>query len=115
MTKLNHSEQMLAEKTVCILLVCGEVEDGTSIYAYTAVRADKLEEFMIAQQTDSFYPEDYGVIIETGAGYPSEQVQKKMETDYGFNHEMIVDIPDSDEAGDLMQKIVSADEENTTD
>lgn len=88
------SQQELAEQTVCVLLVRGENQDGGSIYAYVAVRADRLEEFMQAQESDLFYPEDYGVIIESGEGEPSEEVRQKMEEEYGFNHDVMVDIPD---------------------
>lgn len=49
---------MLAEKTVCVLLVRGEDPDGAPIYAYVGVRADKLKEFMDAQNSGMFYPED---------------------------------------------------------
>ncbi|MBN67165.1 MAG: hypothetical protein CMM94_06340 [Rickettsiales bacterium] len=93
MTELSRSEKILAEKTVCVLLVRGESPDGERIFAYVAVRADKLEEFMKAQQTGTFYPEDYGVVVESGVGDPSAEVRQKMETEYGFNHEGMVDIP----------------------
>ncbi len=49
-SELSRSEKMLAEKTVCVLLVRGEDPDGAPIYAYVGVRADKLKEFMEAQQ-----------------------------------------------------------------
>jgi hypothetical protein len=49
--KLSVSEQVIAEKTVCILLVRGENPDGSPIYAYVAVRADKLEAFMAAKKS----------------------------------------------------------------
>ena len=107
MVKLSRSEQIIAEKTVCVLLVRGENPDGTSIYAYVAVRADKLEEFMAAQKSGLFYPEEYGVIIESGEGDPSEEVREKMEREYGFNHSQMLDIPDAEQAGSLTQNIVS--------
>ncbi len=108
--ELSRSEKILAEKTVCILLVRGEDPDGGGIYAYVAVRADKLEEFMQAQQSGEFYPEDYGVIIESGSGEPDNEVRERMERDYGFNHKTMVDVPDSEQAIDLTQQIVNAPE-----
>ena len=96
MVETEASQQDLTEKTVCILLVRGESPDGEGIYAYVAVRADKLEEFMAAQESGMFYPEDHGVIIESGEGEPSAEVQKKMEDEYGFNHQQMVDIPDKE-------------------
>lgn len=108
MTDLSRSEQMIAEKTVCMLLVRGENPDGGGIYAYVAVRADKLEAFMKAQEEGLFYPDDYGVIVEAGEGEPDEGVQKRMEEEYGFNHQAMLDIPSSvsqDEISANMEKI----------
>ncbi len=105
MSRLSPAEQVIAEKTVCILLVRGENPDGSAIYAYVAVRADKLETFMEAQKSGMFYPEDYGVIIEAGEGEPSDEVRKKMETEYGFNHQMMMDIPDSSHAHDIASNL----------
>lgn len=101
MSKLSASEQIIAEKTVCILLVRGENPDGKPIFAYVAVRADKLESFMEAQKSGMFYPEDFGVIVESGEGEPAAEVRKKMETEYGFNHQMMVDIPDAEKAHEI--------------
>ncbi len=101
MSKLSASEQIIAEKTVCILLVRGENPESNPIYAYVAVRADKLESFMEAQKSGTFYPEDFGVIIEAGEGEPSDEVRKKMETEYGFNHQVMVDIPNAEKAHEI--------------
>ena len=111
MKKLSVSEQVIAEKTVCILLVRGENPDGSPIYAYVAVRADKLEAFMAAQKSGTFYPEDFGVVIEAGEGEPSAEVRKKMETEYGFNHQGMVDIPDADRAYEITANLRRSNED----
>lgn len=98
MRELSRSEKILTEKTVCVLLVRGEATDGTPLYAYVGVRADKLQEFMEAQQQGAFYPEKFGVIIESGTGEPSEEVRAKMERDYGFNHSGMLDVHDASQA-----------------
>lgn len=98
MTELSRSEKILAEKTVCVLLVRGEDPEGKPIFAYVGVRADRLKEFMAAQQSGVFYPEEYGIIIEAGEGDPTTEVMEKMERDYGFNHKAMMDIPDADQA-----------------
>ena len=92
------------KKIVTILLVRGENPDGTSIYAYVAVRADKLEDFMEAQTSGVFYPEDYGVIIEAGEDEPSVEVRKKMEDEYGFNHGGMVDISNKENVNDILNQ-----------
>lgn len=118
MTKLTKTEQIIAEKTVCVLLVRGENPDGGKIYAYVAVRADKLEEFMEAQKQGTFYPEDYGMIVQAGEGEPTDEVKKKMTEEYGFNHEAMLDIKSSETAHDIASNLstyvtqATKDEEN---
>ncbi|MEK6746883.1 MAG: hypothetical protein ABL867_04680 [Rickettsiales bacterium] len=107
MSKLTRSEQIIAEKTVCVLLVRGENPDGERIFAYLAVRADKLESFIEAQKSGTFYPEDYGIIIEAGTGEPSEEVKEKMTKEYGFNHEAMLDIDSPQGANDIASNISS--------
>ncbi len=107
MTKLSRSEQIIAEKTVCVLLVRGESPDGQKIFAYMAVRADKLESFIEAQKSGTFYPEDYGIIIESGFGDPSDEVKEKMTKEYGFNHEAMLDIDSPEGANDIASNISS--------
>ncbi len=111
MGKLTQSEQIVAEKTVCILLVRGEDPKGMPIFAYVAVRADKLESFMEAQKHGLFYPEDYGVIVEAGEGEPTDDIRQKMEKEYGFNHQMMVDIPDAPSAHEISANLRPQEEE----
>ena len=108
MTELNRSEKLLAERTVCVLLVRGESPEGGAVYAYVAVRADRLNEFVEAQKQEPFYPDEYGVIIESGVGEPSEEVRTRMERDYGFNHQAMMDIQDRDSANDVARELTKA-------
>lgn len=103
--KLSTTEQIIAEKTVCILLVRGETPEGDKIYAYVAIRADRLEAFMEAQKKGTFYPEDFGIVIEAGEGEPSDEVKHKMTTEYGFNHEAMLDIASAEKAHDIASNI----------
>jgi len=106
-TKLTRTEQIIAEKTVCVLLVRGESPDGKKIFAYLAIRADKLESFMEAQKSGTFFPEDYGIVLEAGEGEPSDEVKVKMTQEYGFNHEAMLDLGSSGEAHDLTTSLSS--------
>jgi tetratricopeptide (TPR) repeat protein len=94
-----------AEKTVCILLVRGDSPKNERIFAYVAVFASRLEQFMLAQKQDMFYPEDFGKIIESGTGEPSPEVKQKMETEYGFNHQAMVDIPGVEKAAEIRRSL----------
>ena len=102
---LSRSDKILAEKTVCVLLVRGEDPGGQPIFAYVGVRADKLQEFMDAQKKGLFYPEQYGVVIESGVGEPSAEVRAKMERDYAFNHEAMMDVPDAKDANRIAAEL----------
>lgn len=101
MSEFSRSEKILAEKTVCVLLVRGEDPDGNPLFAYVGVRADRLQEFMQAQEQGVFYPEEYGIIIEAGEGEPSAEIREKMSRDYGFNHDAMLDIPNSSQANQI--------------
>lgn len=105
MSKLTASEQIIAEKTVCILLIRGENAEGEKLYAYIAVRADRLQDFMEAQKSGTFFPEDYGMILESGVGEPSDEVKAKMTKEYGFNHDAMVDIDGPKDAYDMASNI----------
>lgn len=107
MSRLSRSEQIIAEKTVCILLVRGETPDGKKIYAYVAIRADRLEAFMEAQKKGTFYPEDFGIVIESGEGEPSDEVRARMTSEYGFNHEAMLDIGGEEKAADVASNLSS--------
>lgn len=107
MAKLSKTEQIIAEKTVCVLLVRGESPDGEKIFAYMAVRADKLEAFIEAQKSGTFYPEDFGMVIESGEGEPTDEIKEKMTKEYGFNHEAALDVDTPESAHDLASNITS--------
>ena len=107
MTKLTRTEQIVAEKTVCVLLVRGESPDGKKIYAYLAIRADRLEAFMDAQKQGTFFPEDFGIVLEAGEGEPSEEVKAHMTKEYGFNHEAMLDLGTPQSARDVASNLAS--------
>ena len=108
MSKLSRTEQIIAEKTVCVLLVRGESPEGAPIYAYLAIRADKLESFMEAQKSGTFFPEDYGIIIETGEGEPTDDVKARMTKEYGFNHDAMLDLGHGSEKAHELASNISA-------
>jgi hypothetical protein len=77
---------------VQIALVRGEDAQGASIFAYVAVQAANVEDFMKAQESGTFYPEDYGVVLATGKGEPTEELIRKIEQDYGIDHDQMVNM-----------------------
>lgn len=116
MSTLSRSDKILAEKTVCVLLVRGNGTDGAPIYAYVGVRADKLDAFIAAQHSGTFYPDEHGVIIASGEGEPTDEVKKRMETDYGFDHATMMSVPDAEQANDVAAELArSVRSQNTQD
>jgi hypothetical protein len=101
------AQRILAENTFCVLLVRGENPQGARIYAYVAVRADRLEAFMSAQTQGTWYPENFGVILESGEGEPSPEVRERMTREYGFNHEAMLDIPNVEKVNDVVSNLSS--------
>jgi hypothetical protein len=81
------------DATVCVVLVRGESPEGAPIYAYVALMQHHLPAFMKAQANGTFYPKDFGVVVESGEGEPPEDVRRNMETTYGFNHKTRETLP----------------------
>ena len=71
---------------------------------------------MEAQKQGTFYPEDYGIVLESGEGEPSDEIKVKMTKEYGFNHEAMLDLGTPEKAHDLASNLAvyatNADEEN---
>ncbi len=105
MSELSRSDKIIAQKTVCVLLVRGEDPQGDPIFAYVGIRADKLNAFVEAQAGGMFYPEEHGVVIESGYGEPSDEVKQRMEKEYGFNHQAMTNIPDSEHAKEVTAEL----------
>jgi hypothetical protein len=83
------------------------------VFCWFAVKALKLPLFSpmllcvpIVWKSGLFYPEDFGVIVESGEGEPSAEVRQKMESEYGFNHAGMVDIPDAGNAQSIARDFV---------
>lgn len=88
---------MIAEKSVCVVLIQGNGIDNEPIWAYVAVRLIDMEKFMESQSRGNFDPEEYGVIIEAGEGAtPPEEIQTKMAEEYGFNHDKMLNLIEDD-------------------
>lgn len=103
--KISINKHRIADETVCILLVRGDNLRGEKSFAYIAVSAARLPEFINAQNNDTFYSEDFGVVIESGKGEPSYQTKLKMQREYLFNHGPMIDIPDADKAIEIVKNL----------
>jgi hypothetical protein len=69
-----------------VLLIQGEDPQGTSIFAFTLMTTEKAEAWMSAQRSGRvLYPEEYGQVVLSGRGTPSDQDFARMKREYGFN------------------------------
>lgn len=81
------------DDTVAILLVRGESPTDAPIWAYCAVKAGKVAEFMTAQREIPFYPAEFGIVLEAGEGKePGDAVRERMAVEYGFDHGAMFDL-----------------------
>ena len=51
---------------------------NATLYAYVAESTDRLADFHEAEKRPAFFPDEYGVIIESGEGEPSEEVKQRI-------------------------------------
>ncbi len=82
------SPQSMDDLLCTIMLLCrGTRPNGTPFWAYMCVKPSMAQAFKEVRDRGGFNLEDYGTILESGAGteIPPE-VQKRMERDYGINH-----------------------------
>lgn len=71
-----------------LMLSRAYTEENKKIYVYLAVPPSKVIPFKEAEEKGNFYYEDFGEILATGEGHePPEEVKKRMEEEYGFNHD----------------------------
>jgi hypothetical protein len=70
-----------------ITLVTGEVEDGSSHYAYAKIYPSKYFEFLEVSKKGNYDLSNYGEILAHGEGsQPPIEVQKEMEEKHGADN-----------------------------
>ena len=92
MTELTRSQKIIAEKAVCVMLLRGFNAEGAPVYAYMAVRSDRVQALMRAQEAGDYNPEEYGMLLASGVGEPDADTIAMMEREYGFNHAHALDV-----------------------
>jgi hypothetical protein len=82
------SKNALADLLCTIMVLCrGFGENGNPCWAYMCIKPSMAQSFKEARDKGIFDIEDYGAIIECGEGEdPPEEVKRRMEREYGMNH-----------------------------
>ena len=82
------SNNSMADLLCTIMILCrGKAPGGKHVWAYMCIKPSMAKAFKEAREKGAFDIEDYGSVIESGEGAePPEEVQLRMERDYGMNH-----------------------------
>lgn len=80
-------ETLKPEQVTAVVLYRGLSREHQSMYAYLAVRMDRMEAFK--QDVGAEKPmdlRDYGEVLASGLGSPPPEVMRRMAQEYGFDH-----------------------------
>ena len=81
----------LTEKTITdnldvLFYLEGKEDSGRDIYAYVTVAQDDLPEFLEKSQQYGFRPAEYGTIVLSGQGQPTDDEKDELEERLGLEH-----------------------------
>lgn len=77
-------EQKFNENTAVVLYVRGNTPDGQGVYAYTALRPSEWQKFRAAvERKKDVSLQEYGVVLKSGIGEPSDALKAEMKEKYG--------------------------------
>ncbi len=82
--KDSYAEQYLLKHSCVFTLVYGHDAAGARMYFYLAVAADKWDDFKAAMKTEHFNARNFGAVLYSDYGEPTETVQKTIEEYYGI-------------------------------
>ena len=82
------SQNAMIDLLCTIMILCrGIGEGGNSCWAYMCIKPSMAKSFKEARESGPFDIEEYGAIIESGEGAePPDEVKRRMEREYGMNH-----------------------------
>lgn len=79
--------KQIDEDVNILVLVSGELSDGSAHYAYASIPPSQYDAFKAAEAKGNYDLAHFGKILAHGAGHePPASVIKEMEEKYGANH-----------------------------
>lgn len=83
------SQNAMADLLCTIMILCRGVDENSNpCWAYMCIKPSMAKPFKEARENGIFDIEDYGAIIESGEGLePPDEVKRRMEHEYGMNHD----------------------------
>ncbi len=79
----------MADLLCTIMVLCqGRRENGKPFWAYLCIRPSMAKAFKEAREKGAFNLEEFGTVIESGDGtdIPAD-IRRRMETEFGVNHD----------------------------
>lgn len=83
---MRHTERLIAANAHALVFFFAFNRQREVCYHYLAVRLDRLDAFLKAYQKGTMEPADYGTVLATGVGFPTDDVIQEVEA-MGFDHE----------------------------
>jgi hypothetical protein len=80
-----------ASAKVEIHLVRGKSPEGNPTYAYLAIYAHRVRDFLLSLKTRHTSLKDYGVVIASGEGEPDEATKHYIQKTYSLSKNMDTD------------------------
>ena len=87
-------QDLIRDKVYCVNYIEYIGESGTNEHFYIAVRQEEMEKFKEAIRHGNFDAEDYGLILEHGAGSASTDVRDMMKMLYQCDHNNAINVSD---------------------
>lgn len=78
---------LVKDKIYCVNYLIYKDEAGRSGYLYIAVRQDDMSDFKNAIKNGDFDADDYGIVLDQGAGKPSDETVQRMKILYNCDHD----------------------------
>jgi hypothetical protein len=85
---MSVAQQIIRDKfnqqSALVFYVRGQIADGQSVYAYTAMRTSEWDNFRSdLRRKKDVTLEQYGVVLASGPGEPSDSLKAEMKQRYG--------------------------------
>ena len=88
--------QLIKDAVYCVNYLVYKNDDGAREHLYLATRHDQMKSLQNAIRQGNFEAEDYGIVLEQGAGEASKIVKEKMQLLYKCNHNSGISVLDYD-------------------
>jgi hypothetical protein len=82
----SHADKILARQTTLVYFFTTLNNENVEEYVYLAMRADKLPDFQKAIASGCIEPSQFGTILASGVGMPTDEIVERMKNDYGCIH-----------------------------